>query len=532
MALLMLAAAQIYLAAASGAVGVQEGNTVHSAPTRLRVEGLEQQQQSDGLVVLSEKLPRFAFIAHSLLMTRSAGVSAPRGLAQAAYHIRVLNRSGVPVWDSGVVKSANCSEIAYAGELLRAFEAYTWRVKWLGSDGRWSAEASAAFEMGPLDEADWAAADWLGGSQLRTEFKLPSVPVRARAYMAAAGCGCLEINSARPLPDTRGVCAWTVFEKRAHYQTYDITQLLRKGANAVGILSNQIDARRKHLVPSPMARAMLRIELGGGRAPVLVATTGGGGGSGDWMQTKSWTTMAGNGRDWHMHMNWTAVEEGWSSPGFSSSMWSTAVSIPSPTTVMSAQQMPAATGMQRVHPMNATQIASNSTHTIWLYDFGHNMVGTIELQPLPDAAPGSQLLLTHGEWLESWQSNQSAQRCDPTTCSNFPGESIVPVVSGGLQTVLHTLRADCTRPLAPIFAWHGFQFVTIVAERRSSFSGGMESISAQWIHPNVTATGKLTFGGNGIAGSESESSAEVFRGVQRMLLASQLSNLAACGCIP
>jgi hypothetical protein len=182
--------------------------------------------------------------------------------------------------------------------------------------------------------------------------------------------------------------------------------------------------------------------------------------------------------------------------------------------------------------MNASRIASNSTHTTWLYDFGHNMVGTIELLPLPAAAPASQILLTHGEWLESWQPNQIGQRCDPTTCSNFPGESIVPVVSGGLQTVLHTLRANNTRPLAPIFAWHGFQFVTIVAERRSKFSGGLESIIAQWIHPNVTATGKLTFGGNGIAGSESESSAEVFRGVQRMLLASQLSNLAACVCIP
>ena len=116
--------------------------------------------------------------------------------------------------------------------------------------------------------------------------------------------------------------------------------------------------------------------------------------------------------------------------------WSPAVSRPSPTTATSAQQMPLATVIERVPPVNATQIASNSSHAVWLYDFGQNMVGTIELQPLPAAISGSQLALTHGEWLETWWRNHSAvQRCDPQTCSaaESDGEYIVPVVSGGLQ---------------------------------------------------------------------------------------------------
>jgi|EP01046_Picozoa_sp_COSAG06_P010732 hypothetical protein len=321
--------------AAANAAGVP------TTATRLRVEGLELQQQGeDGLVVLSEQLPRFAF-SHSVPNSNTAAV--PRGLAQAAYHIKVHSSSvssssssgsgssssssrsssssggnATTVWDSGVVRSANCSEIVYAGEPLRAFEAYTWSVAWLGTDGRWSIEATSTFEMGPVEEADWASAAWLIGSQLRAEFQLPSPPVRARAYLAAAGCGALEINGARPSPDTRGVCAWTVFEKRAHYQTHDITQLLRQGANAVGILSNQIDSRRKRQLPSPLARAILRIELADGSAPVLLATAAGGEGSGEggWSQAESWTTMNGNGRDWFMHMNWTAEEAGWSSSGF------------------------------------------------------------------------------------------------------------------------------------------------------------------------------------------------------------------------
>jgi len=123
------------------------------APTRLRVEGLE--QQPPGLVVLSEQRPRFAF-------SHGRFAAPPRGLAQAAYRITV--RSGAadsggaaPVWDSGVVRSTNSSEIVYAGDPLHAFGAYRWSVAWLASDGNWSANASAAFELGP-GEAEWTPA--------------------------------------------------------------------------------------------------------------------------------------------------------------------------------------------------------------------------------------------------------------------------------------------------------------------------------------------------------------------------------------
>ena len=180
---------------AEGAAG-----TRWPAPTRLRVEGLE--QRPPGLVVLSETRPRFAF-SHGLS-------SAPRGLSQKAYRITVRDsETKATVWASGAVLSANSSEIEYAGEPLRAFGAYTWSAAWQASDGNWSAEASAAFELGPA-EGDWTPVAWLVGSQLRAEFSLPADAVRARAHVAAVGCHHLEVNGRRPSPDLRGVCAWTV----------------------------------------------------------------------------------------------------------------------------------------------------------------------------------------------------------------------------------------------------------------------------------------------------------------------------------
>lgn len=540
----LLIAVFVYTAAADSAEAPAERRA-----TRLRVEGLEQHHHQGGggsdavgttsLVVLSESAPRFAY-AHV------AESSHARGLGQAAYHITVRNATKAVVWDSGVVNSANCSEITYAGKPLRAFEAYAWGVKWLGTDGRWSVETFAAFELGPIAEADWGGAQWLVGSQLRAEFHLPAAPVRARAYLAAAGCGMLEINGQRPTPDLRGICAWTTFEKRAHYQTHDISLLVAQGANAIGILSNQVDKRRP--IPFPLARAIIRIEFGGGTSPIVVTTLGNATSPNPtgWLHTESWTTSYGNGRQWRMSMNWTAKEDGWSSPGFPAlkrniSKWSPAESWASPTTAMVAQQMPLATAIDRIGPVNATQVASNESHTTWLYDFGKNLVGTIELQPLPQALTGSQLTLTHGEWLEMWPVGAGAnlravgsrptesigQRCKPAECSTEGGRmKIVPAVSGGEQTVVHTLRSNFSEALVPIFAWHGFQFATVVADRMSGFGGGLLAVTALRIHPNITATGLLEFGGDGVSGSESETSAAVLRGVQDMLLASQLSNLA------
>ena len=155
------------------------------APIRLRVEGREQQQQGGegGLVTLSNPFPRFAF-DHGLVSRETGVVAVPRGLGQTAYRITVVRTDGCgacsssggsTVWDSKVVNSTSCSQISYPpdGLPLVAFDRYRWTVKWQATDGAWSAEATATFEMGPMLASDWSNAAWLVGSQLRAEFALP-----------------------------------------------------------------------------------------------------------------------------------------------------------------------------------------------------------------------------------------------------------------------------------------------------------------------------------------------------------------------
>lgn len=142
----------------------------------------------------------------------------------------------------------------------------------------------------------------------------------------------------------------------------------------------------------------------------------------------------------------------------------------------------------------------------------------------------------HGEWLEMWE-GAVGRHCDAphnnldvsnNSCSTSGTDgNVETVVSGGLQQVVHLLRANNSASLAPVFAWHGFQYVVVVADNAAAFPGQLSSLCRLEIHPNVTSTGRLTFGGDGNAGSVSEDSADVLNGVQNMLLASQLSNLAA-----
>ena len=384
--------------------------------------------------------------------------------------------------------------------------------------------------MGPITDADWAPAAWLVGSQLRATFQLPlaaTAVVRARAYVAAAGCHPLEVNGRRPSPDLRGVCPWTVLRKRVLYQTHDITPLVRQGDNVVGILSNRLDARDG--LSTPLVRAILRVETAGATMPLLFYTTGGNSSvAGTWMQRLSWATMTAAGhpqwlRGWQMHMNWTAEEAGWSSPGSfrPGQQWSPAVSQPF-TATSPAQQMPWASVIRHVPPINTRKLTSNNSHVSWLYKFSRNLVGMIEIKPLANATTGSQVMLVHGEWLEE-KDTTGLQRCEMETC----GSGAVPVVSGGLQSVVHTLRRNNSASLSSVFAYMGFQYIKVVAAHDSSFSGGLDALVALEIHPDVTSTGQLTFGGDGVAGSLSEHGAEVLSGVQSMLLGSQLSNLAA-----
>ena len=100
--------------------------------------------------------------------------------------------------------------------------------------------------MGLLSPSDWKAS-WIEpqlpedtsksgpAPMLRREFKLNGDVESARAYVTSHGLYEMQLNGQR-LGDQFLTPGWTSYKKRLQYQTFDVTPLVRRGDNAVGVL--------------------------------------------------------------------------------------------------------------------------------------------------------------------------------------------------------------------------------------------------------------------------------------------------------
>jgi alpha-L-rhamnosidase len=124
---------------------------------------------------------------------------------------------------------------------------------------------------------------------LRRSFVLEAPPRRALAYVASLGYHELWINGARA---GDAVLAPSVSDlgKRVRYATYDVTDLLAPGANAIGLWLGAGWGRfaRYGRAKAPLARAQLEIEDAEGR--MIVPTDG------DWLAAPSSITPIGGWR--------------------------------------------------------------------------------------------------------------------------------------------------------------------------------------------------------------------------------------------
>lgn len=105
--------------------------------------------------------------------------------------------------------------------------------------------------------------------------------------------------------------------------------------------------------------------------------------------------------------------------------------------------------------------------------------------------------------------------------------AMYPQISGGAvqQYENHVLRHGNTEPFGTLFCWHGFQYVRVTSHGDTTFTGALDAITALEIYTNLTATGILTFGGEGEPAAEG--AAEVLTHINQMTQQSQRSNVAA-----
>ncbi|HOQ91269.1 MAG TPA: alpha-L-rhamnosidase N-terminal domain-containing protein, partial [Candidatus Hydrogenedentes bacterium] len=181
--------------------------------------------------------------------------SPVRGARQTAWQIQAalspgdLERGDGLLWDSGRVASDE-QGAAYGGPPPDAHQACYWRVRaWdeAGHAGRWSEPARCT--RGPQAPEEWGHARWIAAPEtvgppedrsgpmpiFRRSFRLSGPPRRALLYGCGLGFHEFRINGARVGEDLFEP-GWTDYRKTCRYSAYDVTDMLREGENALGLM--------------------------------------------------------------------------------------------------------------------------------------------------------------------------------------------------------------------------------------------------------------------------------------------------------
>jgi alpha-L-rhamnosidase len=170
--------------------------------------------------------------------------SDKRNTMQTAYEIKITSGKK-NTWSSGKVNSDSSVHVVYKGSPLESNTKYTWQVRvWDNNneESNWSEPAS--FQTGLFNTSDWKA-KWIEPGYdedtimrpspiLRKEFLADKKVVSATAFITAHGMYEAYINGKR-IGDAYLTPGWTSYNKRLQYQTYDVTDLIKNGVNAVGV---------------------------------------------------------------------------------------------------------------------------------------------------------------------------------------------------------------------------------------------------------------------------------------------------------
>ena len=196
---------------------------------------------------IDEQHPRLSWVVES----------GERGQRQTAYEVVVASEAGLlakdrgDLWDSGKVASDQTTGNIYGGKALASQQRCFWKLKVWDKDGRASAWSEpATWGMGLLQARDWKA-QYVSfhdttpvhrfaqplflppARQYRKEFAATKAVRRATIYSTAMGIYELHLNGER-VGDALFAAGWSDYHQRAYYNTYDVTALMKPGANALG----------------------------------------------------------------------------------------------------------------------------------------------------------------------------------------------------------------------------------------------------------------------------------------------------------
>jgi alpha-L-rhamnosidase len=396
------------------------------------------------------------------------------GLMQNEYSIRVATdekfSSGKIVWQSGTIASEESVLQAYKGPELKSGQRYFWQVKIGDKQGKQSKWSETAFwEMGLLSKSDWKA-KWIemaGDTQryspsphFRKEFPVAKSIASARIYVTSHGFYELQLNG-KKVGDQVLTPGWTSYGKRLQYQVFDVTGMIVKGNNAIGVVLGDgwyrgtlawgnnwaIYGKRLGLL------MQLKITYTDGSESLILSDE-------TWKATNDGAIRMNdiyNGETYDATKKLT----GWNLSGYDDSKW-TKASVGNYNNNLIASEGSPVRKIQEIKPVKIFRTPKGNL----IVDMGQNMVGWLRLKVT--GAKGTVVTLRHAEVMdkfgEFYTTNLRVAKCQLTYTLAGTGEEIYE----------------------PRFTFMGFRFVEV-----TGFPGELttDNLTGVVVHSDMAITG-------------------------------------------
>ncbi len=421
-----------------------------------------------------------------------------RGRSQSAYRILVASDRGIiasgnaDIWDSGRVESTQSAHVPYAGPRLESDSDYFWSVElWDERREKLPTRPAEPFSTPLFDPDDWTA-DWIGlcdpnepfpdpavyqhecvppevqafepdarSPMMCREFEVEKPVARARVYVCGVGLFELRLNGDK-VGDDMLATPRTDFRTRVLYSTYDVTDQVRTGANALGVMlgNGWYNGQKKYWGwqyqwhGSPRAIVQLEITFIDGTRRRIVS-------DGSWKGTFSAITSncLYDGERYDARLE----QCGWDTPGFDRSRWQAVNKVPGPGGVLRPIECAPSRVTERIRPVRVVYPETG----VAVYDFGRNITGWAQLR-VKDAPAGTTIKLHYAE-------------------AQYPDGRLNPASNNRAEQADHyTCKGGGAEAWKPRFTFHGFQFVEVTGYPGTP---DLETLEAHFVRDHVEQTG-------------------------------------------
>jgi alpha-L-rhamnosidase len=387
--------------------------------------------------------------------------SDQRNIRQTAYHILVsssqekLEQNEGDLWNSGKVFSDQSIHVPYRGQELASRMQCYWKVKTWSENGESHWSDPGYWSMGLLQYIDWQG-KWIGFDRafpwdriekhsrlsaryFRKEFKIPREKEIQRATVYIIGLGLYELYlNGEKIGKQVLAPAPTDYTKNIKYNTFEVTQYLKTGRNAIGsILGNgRYFTMRQNYKPHkiktfgfPKMLLNLVIDYTDGSKQIIITNE-------SWKGTANGPVRSNNEYDGE---DYDARKEmpGWSETGYDDINWLEAELVEEPGGCYQAQMNENMTVMKIIQPVS---ISGLSNHR-YILDMGQNFAGWLRIKVKGER--GNRITLRFAESLTE------------------NGELFTAPLRDALVTDTYILRGVGSESWEPSFVYHGFRYIEI-----------------------------------------------------------------------